>query len=63
MIVHTSHSDNPWEISTLKETDSGFLCMSPDGETAFLTKEEHEKMIQRRNKDGKDIHPVRKGKV
>lgn len=63
MVVHTSSSDKPWEIYTLKETDSGFLCMSPDGETAFLTKEEHEKMIQRKIQDGKHIYPVGKGKV
>lgn len=62
MVVHTSYSDKPWGIHTLKETDWGFLCMSPDGETAFLTKEEHSKMIQRRNQDGKDIHSVEKSK-
>jgi hypothetical protein len=63
MVVYTSCPDKPWEIHTLKETNWGFLCMSPDGETAFLTKEEHAKMTQRKNQDGKDIHSVGKSKV
>jgi len=30
-----------WEITIIKETDDGYLCMSPNGDTQWMTKEEY----------------------
>jgi hypothetical protein len=31
-----------WEVTVLKESENGFLCMSPDGETCWMRKEEYQ---------------------
>lgn len=31
-----------WDLTILKETNDGFLCMSPNGDTQFLSRSEYE---------------------
>lgn len=30
-----------WEITIIKETDDGYLCMSPNGDTNWMTKQDY----------------------
>ena len=41
-------SSDIWEITVLKESKDGILCMSPDGETRFLTHSQHETYLKNR---------------
>lgn len=63
MVAPSNSTDKPWDIQILKESNSGFLCLSPTGETAFLTKDQFIEMTQRRNQNGKNIHTVEKSKI
>jgi hypothetical protein len=44
------NSESRWEITIVNETSEGVLCMSPDGETRFLTHLEYEKYLENKKK-------------
>lgn len=63
MITCGNYTDVSWDIYILRETEEGFLCMSPDGETMFLDREEYHQMIQRRKDHGsRNIYTNRESK-
>jgi hypothetical protein len=37
-----------WEIIILEEFEDGYLCSAPNGDTQWLTKEDYEKLKQKR---------------
>lgn len=37
-----------WQLTIIQETKDGYLCMSPNGDTQWLTKEEYEKFNHNR---------------
>ena len=37
-----------WEITIIKETEDGYLCSSPNGDTHWYSKEEYKKMLEKR---------------
>lgn len=37
-----------WEIIIIKETKDGYLCSSPNGDTQWVTKEEYQRMIEKK---------------
>lgn len=41
-------SSDIWEITIIKESEDGFLCLSPDGETRFLTHFQYETYLKNR---------------
>lgn len=41
-------SSDIWEITALEESKDGILCMSPDGDTQFLTHSQYETYLQNR---------------
>ena len=42
MITCGDRSEIIWNLTVLKETEDGLLCMSPSGDTQFLTHQEYE---------------------
>jgi len=48
-IIYTKIIDmKTWEIKILKETEDGFLCMAPNGDTQWLSHDEYNTMIENR---------------
>ena len=54
-ILRNSSSDI-WEITILIESEKGLLCMSPDGDTRFLTHSQYETYLQNRKERHGNLH-------
>lgn len=50
MITCGDCSNVIWEISILKETPEGYLVMTPNGDTEWLTKDEYINYLNNRKK-------------
>jgi len=40
-----------WNITIIKETSEGFLCMSPNGDTHWMTRNDYEIYLENRKKN------------
>jgi hypothetical protein len=62
MITCGNCTDVSWDIYILRETEEGFLCMSPVGETMFLDREEYYQMVQNKKSHvGRNIYTYTEG--